>query len=160
MLLKTKRELEISLCREQASTCFLTPKRRGESAVPALQRRRCVADPTVQGKATRLRRRIRTSSSRFSKERYDGVPEGRIEADPRHVKEVIKAVGLEGATLAPTAGVAAKRQERPGSKTTKAASTPSGGMRRHHVLCGRGEAELLSPRRARHYVRLHETLRT
>ena len=51
-----------------------------------------------------------------------------IEADPRRVREVIKALGLEGARPAPTPGVAAKG--RPGSNTTKAASTPCWGMRR------------------------------
>ena len=51
------------------------------------------------------------------------------EADPRHVKEVIKALGLEGASPAPTPGVVGKG-ERPGSKTTKTAPTPSWGMRR------------------------------
>ena len=51
-----------------------------------------------------------------------------IEADPRHVKEVIRALGLEGASPATTPGVAAKG--RPGSKTTKKAPTPSWGMRR------------------------------
>ena len=33
-----------------------------------------------------------------------------IEADPRHVKEVIRALGLEGASPAPTPGVAAKEE--------------------------------------------------
>ena len=47
-----------------------------------------------------------------------------IEADPRHVKEVIKALGLEGASPAPTPRVVAKG--RPGSKTTMAASTRVG----------------------------------
>ena len=51
-----------------------------------------------------------------------------IEADPRHVKEVIRVSGLEGASPARTPGVAVK--ERPGSKTTKTAPTPSWGMRR------------------------------
>ena len=36
----------------------------------------------------------------------------RIEADPRHVKEVIRALGLEGASPAPTSGVAAKGETR------------------------------------------------
>ena len=35
-----------------------------------------------------------------------------MEADPRHVKEVIKALGLEGASPAPTPGVAAKVETR------------------------------------------------
>ena len=35
-----------------------------------------------------------------------------IEADLRHVKEVIKALGLEGASPAPTPGVAAKEETR------------------------------------------------
>ena len=35
-----------------------------------------------------------------------------IEADPRHVKEVIKASGLQGASPAPTPGVAAKGETR------------------------------------------------
>ena len=35
-----------------------------------------------------------------------------IEADPRHVKEVIRALGLEGASPAPTPGVAAKGETR------------------------------------------------
>ena len=35
-----------------------------------------------------------------------------IEADPRHVKEVIKALGLEGASPAPTPGVVAKGETR------------------------------------------------
>ena len=35
-----------------------------------------------------------------------------IEADPRHVKEVIKALGLEGASPALTPGVAAKLETR------------------------------------------------
>ena len=35
-----------------------------------------------------------------------------IEADPRHVKEVIKASGLEGASPAPTPGVAARGKTR------------------------------------------------
>ena len=51
-----------------------------------------------------------------------------IEADPRHVKEVIRALGLGSASPAPTPGVAAKG--RPGSKTTKTAPNPSWGMRR------------------------------
>ena len=58
-----------------------------------------------------------------------GVPKGFwIEADPRHVREVIKALGLEGAQSSPYAGRSG--QERPGSKTTKAASTLSWGRRR------------------------------
>ena len=51
-----------------------------------------------------------------------------IEAHPRLLKEVIKALGLEVASPAPTPGVAAKG--RPGSKTTKTAPTPNWGMRR------------------------------
>ena len=47
-----------------------------------------------------------------------------IDADPRHVKEVIRALGLEGASPAPAPG------GRPGSKTTKTAPTPSWGVRR------------------------------
>ena len=35
-----------------------------------------------------------------------------VEADPRHVKEVIKALGLERASPAPTPGVAAKAETR------------------------------------------------
>ena len=35
-----------------------------------------------------------------------------IEADPRHVREVIKALGLEGASPAPTPGVAVKGETR------------------------------------------------
>ena len=35
-----------------------------------------------------------------------------MEADPRHVKEVIKALGLEGASPAPTPEVAAKGETR------------------------------------------------
>ena len=35
-----------------------------------------------------------------------------IEADPRHVKEVIKPLGLEGVSPAPTPGVAAKGKTR------------------------------------------------
>ena len=41
-----------------------------------------------------------------------------IEADPRHVKEVIRALGLEGASPAPTPGIAAKGRDQ--------------GRRRHH----------------------------
>ena len=48
-----------------------------------------------------------------------------IEADPRHVEEVVRALGLEGASPAPTPGVG-----RPGSKTMKTAPTPSWGVRR------------------------------
>ena len=63
-----------------------------------------------------------------------------IEADPRHVKEVIRALGLEGASPAPTPGVAANWETR------------------DHVPCGRGEAEILVPRPARYYVRHYEAV--
>ena len=52
-----------------------------------------------------------------------------MEADPRHVKEVIRALGLEGVSPAPTPGVAAKGGD-PGSKTMKTVPTPSWGVRR------------------------------
>ena len=39
-------------------------------------------------------------------------PRALVEADPRHVKEVIEALGLEGASPAPTPGVVAKGETR------------------------------------------------
>ena len=51
-----------------------------------------------------------------------------IEADPRHVKEVIRALGLEGASPAPTPGVAAKGETR--VEDNEDSTTPSWGVRR------------------------------
>ena len=78
-----------------------------------------------------------------------------IEADPRHVKEVIKALGLEGASPAPTPGVAAKGETR---VDNKGSVDPSWGMRRPPCSCGCGEAELLVPGPARHYVCHYEAV--
>ena len=78
-----------------------------------------------------------------------------IEADPRHVKEVIRALGLGRRQTSPDARSSSQGAK---SNTMKTAPTPSWGVRRHHVPCGRGEAELLVPRLARHYVCHYEAV--
>ena len=77
------------------------------------------------------------------------------EADPRHVKEVIKALGLEGASPALAPGVAVKGESRRQRRQHRPRVGAGGD---HHVPCGRGEAELLVPRPARHYFHHHEIL--
>ena len=51
-----------------------------------------------------------------------------MEADPRHVKEVIRALGLKGASPAPTPGVAAKGETR--VEDNEDSTDPSWGVRR------------------------------
>ena len=75
-----------------------------------------------------------------------------MEADPRHVKEVIRALGLEGASPVSTPGVAAKGETR--VEDNEDSTEPELG----HVPCGRGEAELFVPRPARHHVRHREAV--
>ena len=76
-----------------------------------------------------------------------------IEADPRHVKEVIKALGLEGASPVPAPGVAAKGETR--SKRTRAASTPTWRTRRP-PCSARSRRGVPIP--ARHCVRHYEAV--
>ena len=80
-----------------------------------------------------------------------------IEADPRHVKEVIRVLGLEGASPVPTPGVAAKEETR--VEDNEDSTDPELGREETtSVPCGRGEAELLVPISARHDVRHHEAV--
>ena len=66
-----------------------------------------------------------------------------IEADPRHVKEVIKALGLEGASPVPAPGVAAKEET---GRRERGQRRPRLGARGdHHVPRGRGEASQYRP---------------
>ena len=70
-----------------------------------------------------------------------------MEADPRHVKEVIRALGLEGASPAPTPGVAAKGETR--VEDNEDNTDPE---------LGREETTMFRARPARHYVRHHEAV--
>ena len=64
------------------------------------------------------------------------------------MKEVIKALGLEGASPASSPGVAAKVETRVQDK--KGSIDPRWGMRRPPCSVCRGEAELLVPRPEEH----------
>ena len=162
---------EVGLRRGQASTCLYSEELRGISAsvlgadvtVKAsredaewLIEERYEIKTQMIGEAADLdkqlqilNRTVRWSSRGFW-----------TEADPRHVKEVIKALGLEGASPAPTPGVAAKDETRVEETLKAAAWSPSWdqGGGDHHVPCGRSKAELLVPRMARHHVLHHETV--
>ena len=81
----------------------------------------------------------------------------RIEADPRHVKEVIKALGLEGAIPAPTPGVAVKGDT--GAEENETIATSDGGTSSSskHFTTVREEVNLLrNQMEVRSRVRLME----
>ena len=150
---------EIGLRRGQASTCLYFEEARGISAskdsrddaewlIRKFKERYEIKTQTT-GEAAGLdkqlqilNRTVRWSSRGFW-----------IEADPRHVKDVIKALGLEGASPAPAPGGAAKGETR--SKRTMAASTPTWRMRRP-PCSARSRRGVPIP--ARHYVRHDEAV--
>ena len=121
-LLKTgKASLEASwrrlACAEDKRARACTPKRRGESALQSMEdaewlirkfKERYEVKTQMIGEAADLDKQLQilNRTVRWSSRALW------IEADPRHVKEVIKALGLEGASPAPTPGVAVKGETR------------------------------------------------
>ena len=85
-----------------------------------------------------------------------GFLHGRPVAGHIDVKEVIKALGLEGVSPAPTPGVAAKGETR--VEDSEGSIELELGHEDLHVPCGGGEAELLVPGPARHYVCHYEAV--
>ena len=80
-----------------------------------------------------------------------------IKADPLHVKEVIRALGLEGVSPAPTPGAAAKGETR--VEDNEDSTDPELGHEettKFRAVAAR--LNYLSERPARHYVRHHEAV--
>ena len=75
-----------------------------------------------------------------------------MEADPRHVREVIKALGLEGASPAPTPGVAAQGETR--VEDNEGSIDPEFGQEETTMFRAvAARLNYLCPSPTRHYVR-------